>query len=90
MENGKAFGINLSKPNRGFISPLAWREIESEYPMTPTEIRTEHLQNTILERFSFNLNIGRVELILGPRGTAATPDLLYLPRVIVRMEKLVE
>jgi hypothetical protein len=31
-----------------------------------------------------------VESILGPLGTAATPGLLYLPRVIVRMEKLVE
>jgi hypothetical protein len=31
-----------------------------------------------------------VESILGPRGTAATPGLLYLPRVILRMEKLVE
>jgi hypothetical protein len=31
-----------------------------------------------------------VESILGPLGTAATPGLLYLPRVIVRMAKLVE
>jgi hypothetical protein len=31
-----------------------------------------------------------VESILGPLGTAATPGLLYLPWVIVRMEKLVE
>jgi hypothetical protein len=31
-----------------------------------------------------------VEPKLGPLGTAATPGLLYLPRVIVRMEKLVE
>jgi hypothetical protein len=31
-----------------------------------------------------------VESILGPLGTAATSGLLYLPRVIVRMEKLVE
>jgi hypothetical protein len=31
-----------------------------------------------------------VESILGPLGTAATPGLLYLPRVIARMEKLVE
>jgi hypothetical protein len=35
-------------------------------------------------------NNGDVEIILGPLGTAATPGLLYLPRVIVRMEKLVE
>jgi hypothetical protein len=31
-----------------------------------------------------------VESILDPLSTAATPDLLYLPWVIVRMEKLVE
>jgi hypothetical protein len=31
-----------------------------------------------------------VESILGALGTAATPGLLYLPQVIVRMEKLVE
>jgi hypothetical protein len=31
-----------------------------------------------------------VESILGPLGTEATPGLLYLPRLIVRMEKLVE
>jgi hypothetical protein len=31
-----------------------------------------------------------VESILGPLGTAATTGLLYLPRVIVKMEKLVE
>jgi hypothetical protein len=31
-----------------------------------------------------------VESILGPLGTATTPGLLYLPRVILRMEKLVE
>jgi hypothetical protein len=33
---------------------------------------------------------GGVESILGPLGTAATTGLLYLPRGIVRMEKLVE
>jgi hypothetical protein len=33
---------------------------------------------------------GGVESILGPLGTAATSGLLYLPRVIVRMENLVE
>jgi hypothetical protein len=32
----------------------------------------------------------RVESILGPLGTAATTGLLYLPRVILTMEKLVE
>jgi hypothetical protein len=31
-----------------------------------------------------------VESILGPLGTAATTGLLYLPLVIVRLEKLVE
>jgi hypothetical protein len=31
-----------------------------------------------------------VESILGALGTAATPDLVYLPRVIVKMEKFVE
>jgi hypothetical protein len=31
-----------------------------------------------------------VESILGPLGTAATPGLLYMPQVIVRLEKLVE
>jgi hypothetical protein len=31
-----------------------------------------------------------VESILDPRGTAATIRLLYLPRVIMMMEKLVE
>jgi hypothetical protein len=31
-----------------------------------------------------------VESILGPLGTAAITGLLYLPRLIVRMEKLVE
>jgi hypothetical protein len=31
-----------------------------------------------------------VEAILGPLGTAVTPGLLYVPRVIMKMEKLVE
>jgi hypothetical protein len=31
-----------------------------------------------------------VESIVGPLGTVATTGLLYLPRVIMRMEKLVE
>jgi hypothetical protein len=44
--------------------------------------------NTV--RYFLYLNIEGVESILGPRGTAATPGLLYLSRVIVRMEKLVE
>jgi hypothetical protein len=33
---------------------------------------------------------GGVESILGPLGTAATSGLLYLPRVIAKMENLVE
>jgi hypothetical protein len=36
--------------------------------------------------FFFNLHSGRVESKLGPLGTSAT----YLPRVIVKMENLVE
>jgi hypothetical protein len=40
--------------------------------------------------FFYYLNIGGMDAILGPLGTTATPGLLYLPRVIVRMEKLVE
>jgi hypothetical protein len=36
------------------------------------------------------LNIWGVESILGPLSTVATTGLLYLPWVIVRMEKLVE
>jgi hypothetical protein len=44
--------------------------------------------NGLLELFLFE-NWG-VESILGPLGTAATTGLLYLPRMIVRMEKLVE
>jgi hypothetical protein len=31
-----------------------------------------------------------MESILGPLGTSVTSDLLYLPRVIVRMENLAE
>jgi hypothetical protein len=38
----------------------------------------------------FYLNIGALKSILGPLGTAAIHVLLYLPRVIVRMEKSVE
>jgi hypothetical protein len=39
--------------------------------------------------YYYYLNIG-MESILGPLGTATTPGLLYLPRVIVRMEKFLE
>jgi hypothetical protein len=38
----------------------------------------------------FYLNIGGVESVLGPHVTAATTGLLYLPRVIVKMENLVQ
>jgi hypothetical protein len=44
----------------------------------------------ILFLYFFLFEYWGVESILGPLGTAATPGLLYLPRVIVRMEKLVE
>jgi hypothetical protein len=41
----------------------------------------------IILLFFIYLNIGGgVKFILGPLGTAATPGLLYLPRVIMRME----
>jgi hypothetical protein len=45
-----------------------------------------------ITRVFIYLHIGErgVEYILGPLGTAATPGLLYLPRVIVRTKKLVE
>jgi hypothetical protein len=38
--------------------------------------------------YIFYLNIGGVESILGPFGTAATTGLLYLSQVIVRMEEV--
>jgi hypothetical protein len=38
----------------------------------------------------FLFELWGMESILGPLGTVATPGLLYLPRVIVRMEKSVE
>jgi hypothetical protein len=34
--------------------------------------------------------LGGIEAMLGPLGTSATSSLLYLPRVIVMMENLVE
>jgi hypothetical protein len=43
-----------------------------------------------LELFLIRNVEGGVEPILGPLGTSATSGLLYLPRVIVRMESLVE
>jgi hypothetical protein len=44
-------------------------------------------ETTIIFFFIWTLG---VEPILGPLGTAATPDLLYLLQVIVRMENLME
>jgi hypothetical protein len=46
-------------------------------------------KNTYIHTF-FLFEYWGVESILGPLGTAATTGLLYLPRVIVRMDKLVE
>jgi hypothetical protein len=40
--------------------------------------------------FIFLIEYWRVESVVSPRGTAAITGLLYQPRVIVRMEKLVE
>jgi hypothetical protein len=48
------------------------------------------LNLTLTLTFFFLLGKWEVESILGPRVTAATPGLLYLSRVIVRMEKFVE
>jgi hypothetical protein len=51
------------------------------------DARIRHLR--LVAQFLF-LEYWGVESILGPLGTAATPGLLYLPRVIVEMENLVE
>jgi hypothetical protein len=40
--------------------------------------------------FFFLFELWGVKSKLGSLGTAATTDLLYLPRVIVRMEKLLD
>jgi hypothetical protein len=50
-----------------------------------------NLSSHVVDRshFFFIWTLG-VESILGPLGTAATTGLLYLPRVIVRMENLTE
>jgi hypothetical protein len=42
------------------------------------------------EAFFLICLVGGVESKLGPLGMSATSGLLYLPRVIVRMENLVE
>jgi hypothetical protein len=50
------------------------------------QIRSQHTGSF----FFFNLRSGGVESRLGPLGTSVTSGLLYLPRVIVRMENFVE
>jgi hypothetical protein len=55
----------------------------------PAEIRTEHLPDSSYY-YLLVFEYWGVESILDPLGTAATTGLLYLPWVIVRMEKLVE
>jgi hypothetical protein len=57
--------------------------------LDPTATQTRTLRSYRSLFFS-NLDILGVESKLGSLGTAATPGLLYLPRVIVRKEKLVE
>jgi hypothetical protein len=44
----------------------------------------------LTERIFLNSRSGGVESKSGPLGTSATSGLLYLPRVIVRMENSVE
>jgi hypothetical protein len=53
----------------------------------PVASGIEHATFGFVEFFVFEH--WRVESKLGPLGTAATTSLLYLPRVIVTMEKLV-
>jgi hypothetical protein len=53
-------------------------------------IRTHDSSERISSRLFFNSHSGGVESKLGPLGTSATPGLIYLPRVIVRVENLVE
>jgi hypothetical protein len=48
------------------------------------------MRNVKVLTYFLYFNIGGVESIQGPLGTAATNGLLYVPRVIVRIEKLVE
>jgi hypothetical protein len=52
--------------------------------VSPTQLVDVNMQRIFLY-----LDIG-VESILSPHETAAIPGPLYLPRLIVRMEKLVE
>jgi hypothetical protein len=55
----------------------------------PPMIRSRNSLSPVIKSF-FLFEYWGVESILGPLGTAATPGLLYLSRVIVKMEKLVE
>jgi hypothetical protein len=55
--------------------------------ITETNVRS---RGSVVGIFYILFEYWGVESILGPLGTATTPGLLYLPGVIVRMEKLVE
>jgi hypothetical protein len=70
-----------SHSRSGRVRENSWpcRELNSE----PSVVQA------VASRF-FLFEYWGVESILGPLCTAATTGLLYLPRVIVRMEKLVE
>jgi hypothetical protein len=57
---------------------------------SPSNLKNKTKQVAICIGHFFLFKYWGVESILGPLGTAATTGLLYLPRVIVRMEKLVE
>jgi hypothetical protein len=63
---------------------LILRELNINYSVhkiLPLDLNPRHI---------FLFEYWGVESILGPHGTAAAPGLLYLLRVILRMEKLVE
>jgi hypothetical protein len=47
-------------------------------------MRAQLISFEVIEIWFFLFEYWGVESILGPLGTAATPGLLYLPRVIVR------
>jgi hypothetical protein len=55
------------------------------------ELGNLRLMQSIFSIFILNMGGGgEVESVLGPLGTSATPGLLYLPRVFVRIEKSME
>jgi hypothetical protein len=86
--------IELNLKNKLDMMLQSWAYISSfvEYPYCPSITHTTFIDNIALVTvfFIFLFEYWRVESTLGPLGTAATPGLLYLPRVIVRMEKLTE